>query len=224
MSTRLIGAVVMGHHDEVGLVLPPKIAPYQVVIIPIMKKNQDNSQVLDEAKKIISELDELGVSYKLDDRANISQGIKFNEYEQKGVPIRLVLRPRDLDQGFVEVHRRDTRSKEKEVPRDGIAQRLKDLLDTIQSELKQRALDYRKEHTQIAKTMDDLDEILNKKTGFARAMWNGDVELENVLKDKFKASIRCLPDETKLDASSVPCIFSGEVSKDNREILIAKAY
>jgi prolyl-tRNA synthetase len=224
VSTRLIGAVIMGHHDEVGLVLPPKIAPYQVVIIPILKKNQDNSVVLDEAKKIIEELKAEGISFKLDDRANISQGIKFNEYEQKGVPIRLVLGPRDLENGFVEVHRRDTRSKEKEIARAGIAQRLKETLETIQKELLTRALDFRKEHTQVAKSMDDLEEILNKKTGFARAMWNGDVELENVLKDKFKASIRCIPDHTELDAASIPCIFSGDVSGENKEILIAKAY
>ena len=224
VSTRLIGAVVMGHHDEVGLVLPPKIAPYEVVVIPILKKNQDNAEILAIAKEVCEELKQEGVSFKLDDRANISQGIKFNEYEQKGVPLRLVLGARDLEQGNVELHRRDTKTKEKEIPRANIATKIKDLLETIQNDLWQRALDYRKEHTQVATTIDDLEEILNKKTGFARAMWNGDTELENILKDRFKATIRCLPDETELDASSHPCILSGNCDTNNKEVLIAKAY
>ena len=224
VSTRLIGAIIMGHHDDIGLVLPPKIAPYQVVIVPIMMKNKDNSMALDHAKRIKLELDALGVRSKLDDRENISQGIKFNEYEQKGVPLRLVLGPRDLGNGLVELHRRDTQSKDKEVPLEGIASRLKELLDTIQNDLLQKALDYRKEHTQVANSIDDLEDILNNKTGFARAMWNGDVELENVLKTRYKASIRCLPDHKELDVKTIPCIFSGEISDKNKEVLIAKAY
>ena len=224
VSTRLIGAIIMGHHDDIGLVLPPKIAPYQVVIVPIMMKNKDNSMALDHAKRIKLELDALGVRSKLDDRENISQGIKFNEYEQKGVPLRLVLGPRDLENGLVELHRRDTQSKDKEVPLEGIASRLKELLDTIQNDLLQKALDYRKEHTQVANSIDDLEDILNNKTGFARAMLNGDVELENVLKTRYKASIRCLPDHKELDVKTIPCIFSGEISDKNKEVLIAKAY
>lgn len=224
VSTRLIGAVIMGHHDEIGLVLPPKIAPYQIVIVPILKKNQDNSMVLKEAQKIKKELMGFGVRVKLDDRDNISQGIKFAEYECKGVPLRLVLGSRDLENGLVEVHRRDTKTKDKEVPLEGLARRLTEDLDTIQAELLKRAFDYRKEHTQVANSMDDLDEILNKKTGFARAMWNGDIELEDLLKNRYKASIRCLPDSTELNPKTVPCIFSGEISDKNKEVLIAKAY
>jgi prolyl-tRNA synthetase len=224
VSTRLIGAVIMGHHDEIGLVLPPRIAPYQVVIVPILKKNDENILVLTEAKKIIEELKALNISYKFDDRDNISQGIKFNEYEQKGVPIRLVVGPKDLENGFVEIHRRDTKSKEKDVPRAGIAERLKSLLETIQKDLLQRALDYRKAHTQTVKNLDELEDVLNNKTGFARAMWNGDVALEALLKERFKASIRCIPDQRELDAKTIPCILSGSVSANNKEILIAKAY
>jgi prolyl-tRNA synthetase len=224
VSTRLIGAVVMGHHDEVGLLLPPEIAPYQVVIIPIMKKNQDNSLVLDEAQKIITELKAQNIRYKLDARENISQGIKFNEYEQKGVPIRLVIGPKDLENGFVEVHRRDLRTKEKEIARAGIAEKIKSDLATIQNALLQRALDYRKAHTNNAKSIDDLEEILNKQTGFARAMWNGDVELEKILKERFKASIRCIPDEQYHNKKDFPCILSGKIADENIEILIAKAY
>lgn len=224
VSTRLVGALVMGHHDDVGLILPPAIAPYQVVIIPILKKNQDNTEILDHVKKINSELQELGISTKLDDRANISQGIKFNEYEQKGVPIRLIIGPKDLEQGQVEIHRRDLKSKEKGIAREGIAQKLKDLLDEIQAGLLKRAQDFRKEHTATAKNMEELAEKLNEPGGFVRAMWNGDTELENVLKDKHKATIRCMPDDKELDSSSVPCVFSGKVDTNNKEILIAKAY
>lgn len=224
VSTRLVGAVVMGHHDEVGLVLPPRIAPYQVVIVPILKKNQDNTVVLDESKKIKAELEELGVRVKLDDREKISQGIKFNEYEQKGVPIRLVVGPKDLEEGNVEVHRRDIRSKDKGIPREAIAKRLSELLEEIQTGLLQRAKDYREEHTTIARNIDELAEQIEKPGGFVRAMWNGDVALEDVLKEKFKATIRCMPDETKLDKTDIPCIFSGETKDTNVEILIAKAY
>jgi prolyl-tRNA synthetase len=224
VSTRLIGAVIMGHHDDVGLILPPRIAPYQVVIVPILKKNEANTIVRDQAEKIKKELEALNIRVKFDDRDNISQGIKFAEYEKKGVPLRLVLGARDLENNVVELHRRDTKTKEKDIPLEGISQKLKDLLEIIQNGLLQRAFDYRKEHTTVANRIEDLEEILNKKTGFARAMWNGDLELENVLKTRYKASIRCLPDSTELDIKKVPCIFSGEISDKNKEVLIAKAY
>lgn len=223
VSTRLVGAVVMGHHDDVGLVLPPKIAPYQVVIIPILKKNADNTEILAEVNKINDELKAEGVTTKLDDRLKISQGHKFNEYEQKGVPIRLVIGPKDLAEGNVEVHRRDIKSKEKGISRSGIGVYLKDLLETIQNDLFQRAKDFREKSTYTASTIDELEEKINKPGGFIRAMWNGDVELENVLKNRFKATIRCIPDETKL-SSDMPCIFSGDKNDKNIEILIAKAY
>lgn len=224
VSTRLVGALVMGHHDDVGLILPPAIAPYQVVIIPIMFKNKDNTAIIEHAAKINSELQEAGITTKLDDRENISQGIKFNEYEQKGVPIRLIIGPKDMEESVVEIHRRDIKSKEKDIAREGIATRLKELLNEIQSSLLQRALDFRKEHTSTAKDMNELKEKLNKPGGFVRAMWNGDTALETVLKEKHKATIRCMPDDKELDATSIPCVFSGELSNNNQEILIAKAY
>jgi prolyl-tRNA synthetase len=224
VSTRLVGAVVMGHHDEIGLILPPAIAPYPVVIIPILIRNKDNSAALNASKQIQQELEQLGIRCKLDDRENITQGIKFNEYEQKGVPVRLVIGPKDLEQGFVEIHRRDIRSKEKEIPREGIAQRLKLLLDEIQNNLFKRACDFRESLSFTAETIDEIGEKLNSSGGFVRCMWNGDTKLEEILKERFKATIRCIPDEKKLDKNKYPCVISGQLSDNNIEILVAKAY
>ena len=223
VSTRLIGAVIMGHHDEVGLILPPKVAPYQIVIVPILKKNMDNSLVLDKAYEIKKTLDQLNIRVKIDAREQISQGIKFNEYEQKGIPVRLVIGARDLENNQVEVHRRDIRSKEKGVALEGLETYLANLLEEIQNSLFKRALDYRQENTHNVKTLDELTEVLNKKSGFARANWNGDLELERILKDKFSSSIRCMPLEKELP-SDFPCIISGTISEQNHEVLIAKAY
>lgn len=224
VSTRLVGAIVMGHHDDVGLVLPPKIAPYQVVIIPILKKGDANTEILAELDKVATELRELDIRIKIDSRENISQGFKFNEYEQKGVPLRLVLGLRDLAEGHVELHRRDLKTKEKGIPRSGIGLYIKQLLENIQQDLFQRAIDYREQHTTTALNMTELEAQLEAPGGFVRALWNGDVALEAVLKEKFKATIRCIPDDKVLDATKIPCVFSGLVDKANKEILIAKAY
>lgn len=228
VSTRLIGALIMGHYDEVGLILPPKIASYQVVLIPILKKGTDQSQnepVINELKKIEAELKELGIRVKLDAREGITQGIKFNEYEQKGVPLRIALGARDLEQGQLELHCRLDRSKEKGLARAGIAELVRTKLDEIQTAMFERAKAFRIENSKTVEKIEELDEVFNKETpGFARAMWNGDTELEKVLKDKHKASIRCMPFKTQLDKSKTPCLFSGEISDNNVEILIAKAY
>ncbi len=214
----------MGHHDNAGLILPPRIAPYPVVIIPILKKNQDNSALLEHVTKINTELQALGIRTKLDTREKISQGIKFNEYEEKGVPIRLVVGPRDMEEGVVEIHRRDIQSKDKGIPREGLANRIKDLLDEIQTALFNRAKQFRDESTFIATNIDEMGARLETQGGLARAAWNGDTKLENILKEKFKATIRCMPTERMLDLSSTPCILSGVISEKNMEILIAKAY
>ena len=225
VSTRLIGAIIMGHHDDIGLILPPQIAPYQVVIIPILKKNIDNSLALDKAYEIANLLKSRGIRVKVDSRDTISQGIKFNEYEQKGVPIRLVVGARDLENGVVEIHRRDICSKEKGISLDGIDVYISRLLTEIQAGLLQRAKDFRASRTKTVTNIDDLQAVLEgEEAGFGRAMWNGDVELEKILKDKYSATIRCLPEETELDAAKLPCILSGQISADNKEILIAKAY
>ncbi len=223
VSTRLIGAIIMGHHDEVGLILPPKVSPYQVIIIPILKKNMDNSVVLDKSYEIKSDLEKLGISVKIDARDQISQGIKFNEYEQKGIPIRLVVGSRDLENNQVEIHRRDIRSKEKGIALEGLGKFIKNLLDEIQNNLFQRATNFRQENTKNVKNLDELAELLNSGGGFARSKWNGDTELEKILKEKFSASIRCLPLKKEL-SDDYPCILSGTISSENKEILIAKAY
>ena len=224
VSTRLVGALVMGHHDDVGLILPPKIAPYQVVLIPILKKNMDNTEIINHAQKINEELKALGIRTKLDDRTNISQGIKFNEYEQKGVPVRLVVGPQDMENDQVEIHRRDIKSKQKGIARAGIANHIQELLKTIQSDLLSRAQKFRNEHTTIANNLEELGSKLNEPGGFIRAMWNGNTELETILKEEYKATIRCIPDNKELDSSEIPCILSGEVGSNNVEILIARAY
>ncbi len=224
VSTRLVGAIVMGHHDDVGLVLPPKIAPYQVVIIPILKKNEDNSKILEHVKLIEAELKDIGIRTKLDARENISQGIKFNEYEQKGAPIRIAVGPRDMEEGVVELHRRDLKTKEKGIAREGLGLKIRDLLEIIQNELFKRAIDFRESHTSTAISIDDLGAKLDSPGGFVRAMWNGDTKLEEVIKDKFKATIRCMPDDKKLDANKIPCVLSGSISDKNIEVLIARAY
>jgi prolyl-tRNA synthetase len=224
VSTRLVGAIVMGHHDDVGLILPPKIAPYQVVIIPILKKNMDNSLINDHIKKINDELKAVGIRTKIDNRTNISQGIKFNEYEQKGVPIRLVIGPQDIENNQVEIHRRDIKSKEKGISRNGVADYISNLLEVIQSDLLLKAKKFRDDHTSIAINLEDLSIKLNEPGGFIRAMWNGDTALESILKEEHKATIRCIPDNKELDSSKIPCILSGEVNSQNIEILIARAY
>ena len=229
VSTRLIGALIMGHYDEVGLILPPKIASYQVVVIPVLKRGADASQnapVLREVEAITAELKAAGIRVKLDARDTISQGVKFNEYEQKGVPLRIAVGPRDCEQGVVELHRRDTRSKEQGIPRAGLTEKVKALLDTIQMDLYKRALKFREEHTKVVRNMTELDALFSSESapGFARAMWNGDTELEKILKEKYKASIRCMPFRRVLDSATHPCLVSGSISDKNSEILIAKAY
>jgi prolyl-tRNA synthetase len=224
VSTRLIGAIIMGHYDEVGLILPPKIAPYPVVIIPILVRNQDNSKTIALGKELQKNLRDLGIESKLDDRENISHGLKFKEYEEKGVPIRLAFGPKDLEANVLELHRRDLKTKDKGIPISGIELRVKNLLDEIQNSLFERALKFREDATKTVSSMEELEEFFNTSSGFARAVWNGDTALETVLKEKFKASIRCMPQETKLDKESLACLFSGTVSKNNVEIIIAKAY
>lgn len=222
VSTRLVGALIMGHHDDVGLILPPKVAPFAVVIVPIMKKNQDNNMVLEQSHHIQAELQARGISVKLDDRANITQGIKLNEYEQKGVPVRIVVGPRDLEESKVEVHRRDTKEKIKGVSRNGLDEYIEKLLETIHKDLYKRAESFREDNILVARSMDEMAEHLEANKGFTRVMWNGDVALEEKLKEQ-KATIRCMPFDKKLDPS-IPCVFSGEVSENNKEILVAKAY
>lgn len=219
VSTRLIGALVMAHSDDDGLVLPPRIAPLQVVVVPIYKGEEQKQQIADRMQPVIAELKALGISVKYDDNDNARPGWKFNEYEMKGVPVRIAIGARDLEQGVIEVARRDTKEKQT-VPFAGVAQHIVRLLDEIQQNLFNRAREYRDSHITPVDTWEDFQQVLNHKGGFIAAHWDGTPETEAAIKEQTKATIRCIP----LDASDEPgaCVFSGKPSQ--RRVLFAQAY
>ena len=217
MTTRMIGALIMAHSDDKGLILPPNIAPIQVVIVPIYKGKDEFEAISEAGNRIKNELKELGISVKFDDRDTQKPGWKFAEYELKGVPVRLALGPRDIQNGKVELARRDTLQKSI-VSQEGIAAHIKELLKEMQESIYNKALKYRSDMTRKVDSWDELIEVLDKG-GFALAHWDGTVESENKIKNT-KATIRCLP----LDAEDEEgkCIVSGKPSK--RRVVIAKAY
>ena len=219
VSTRLIGALVMAHSDDEGLVLPPRLAPLQVVIVPIYK-GQDQKNLLDERiKSIVAELKSAGIRVKYDDTDYSRPGWKFAEYELKGVPVRLALGSRDLDNNSIEVARRDTRQKES-YSLDGLAGRLRDLLDTIQQSMFDKAKAYLTSHITPADSMEELVRILDEKGGFVSAHWDGSSETELAIKEQTKATIRCIPLNNPLEPGV--CIFSGKPS--SQRVLFARAY
>lgn len=219
VTTRLIGALIMTHSDDDGLVLPPNLAPFQVVIVPIYKSDEELLKVSDKVQGIIQELRALGISVKYDDRTTQKPGWKFAEYELKGVPVRLALGPRDLEQNTIEVARRDTLTKEV-VAINEIAAYVKNLLNTIQVNLFEKAKKYRNEHITKVDNFDDFKDVLDRKGGFVSAHWDGTVETEQKIKELTKATLRCIP----LDA--VPeqgkCVLTGKPS--DKRVLFAKAY
>lgn len=218
VSTRLMGALIMAHSDDNGLVLPPVLAPIQVVMIPIYK-NEEQLQAVSEAfTPVLKELRELGVSVKLDDNDNKKPGWKFAEYELKGVPVRLAMGARDLENGTVEVMRRDTLEKET-LPLSGIAGHIKELLSDIQSNIFRKALEYRKTHTYKVDTYEDFKAKLDEG-GFVLAHWDGTPETEAKIKEETKATIRCIPLDSVEEEGT--CIYSGKPSK--RRVLFARAY
>lgn len=219
VSTRLMGALIMSHSDDKGLVLPPKLAPFQVVIVPIYKGDEQYKTVVEAGNKIKEELKDLGISVKFDDRDTHKPGWKFAEYELKGVPVRLALGARDLKNGTVELARRDTLEKNT-YPQEGIAKTIKDLLNEIQDNIYQKALNFRKDNTHTADTLDEFKDILNDKGGFVYAHWDGTKETELKIKDATKATIRCIPVDNKLEDGV--CIFSGKPS--TQRVLFAKSY
>lgn len=216
VSTRLVGGLIMTHSDDDGLVLPPKLAPVQVVIVPIPKPAPALTEV---AEKIAAQLRAKGVSVKIDNDDQNRPGFKFAEYEMIGVPVRLGLGQRDLDAGQVEVARRDTKEKSN-VPFDGIADYVASLLDEIQTNLFNRAKTYRDEHITKVDTWAELEEVLENKGGFAYAHWDGTTETELEIKERTKATIRCIP----IDGEKEPgkCILTGKPSE--RRVLFARAY
>ncbi|MFN4284439.1 MAG: proline--tRNA ligase [Lacibacter sp.] len=219
VSTRLIGALVMAHSDDDGLVLPPRIAPLQVVIIPIYKGEEQKQQISERLQPLIAELKALGISVKYDDSDNNRPGWKFNEYEMKGVPVRVAIGARDLEQGVVEVARRDTKEKQI-IPFEGAAQYMKQLLEAIQQNLYNRAKAFRDAHITPVNSWDEFQQVLQTKGGFVAAHWDGTAETEAAIKEQTKATIRCIP----LDAveETGTCVFSGKPSQ--RRVLFAQAY
>jgi prolyl-tRNA synthetase len=216
VSTRLMGALIMTHSDDEGLVVPPKLASTQVVIIPIPKPNDEINAAVE---KIMTELKAKGITVKYDQDKKKRPGFKFAEYEMHGIPVRLGIGKRDLEKGVVEVARRDTKEKSSQ-PIEGIAGYVEQLLEDIQNNLFQRALDYRTEHSSNADTMEEFQEILENKGGFIYAHWDGTVETEKKIKELTKATIRCIPNDWKEEEGK--CILTGKPS--NRRVVLAKSY
>jgi prolyl-tRNA synthetase len=218
VSTRLIGALIMAHSDDNGLVLPPKLAPIQVVIVPIFKSEEELAKISAAINPIINSLKSAGISVKYDDDDKQRSGWKFAEYELRGVPVRLGIGMRDLENGTIEVARRDTLTKEV-MPRENIAEKIVSLLDDIQKSLFDRALKFREDNTFIIDTWEEFTERI-EKGGFILAHWDGTAETEEKIKEETKATIRCIPLNSVEEAGK--CVFSGRPSA--KRVLFARAY
>lgn len=219
VSTRLIGGLVMAHSDDDGLVLPPRIAPLQVVIVPIYKGDEQKAMIDHKVHAIMQQLKDLGIRVKYDDSDNSRPGWKFAQYEMQGVPVRLAIGARDLENNVVEVARRDTKAK-MTVGIDGISFYIKTLLDEIQVHMFNKALAYRNEHITSANTWDEFVTLLDSKTGFISAHWDGTPETEEKIKELTKATIRCIPLDNPLEDGK--CILTGNPS--TQRVLFARAY
>lgn len=219
VSTRLIGALVMAHSDDEGLILPPKIAPTQVVIVPIYKGEESKPVIDAKANALMAELKAAGIRVKYDNSDNTRPGWKFAEYEMKGVPVRIAIGARDIENNVAELARRDTREKSS-VSFDGLANRIVNLLDEIQKAIYNKALAYRDEHITKVDSWDEFVKVLNEKGGFISAHWDGTAETEEKIKEQTKATIRCIPIDNP--AEEGVCVFSGKPSK--QRVLFAQAY
>ena len=219
VSTRLIGALVMAHSDDDGLILPPKIAPLQVVIVPIYKGDEQKAMIDNKVKDILSQLKDLGIRVKYDDNDNNRPGWKFAQYEMQGVPVRIAIGARDLENNVVEVARRDTKAK-MTVDINGISFYVKELLDEIQLHIYNKAKKNTEEHITPANTWTEFIDLLDNKTGFISAHWDGTPETEEKIKEITKATIRCIPLNNPLEDGA--CIFTGNPS--TQRVLFARAY
>ena len=219
VSTRLIGAIIMAHADNNGLVLPPKLAPLQAVIIPIYKTDDQLAQITGIASKIRSDLESSGISVKYDDRDTHTPGWKFADYELKGVPVRIAIGPRDIENLTVEIARRDTLTKNT-IPVDNVSRHVPLLLEEIQASILEKALSFRNDNTYYPDTWNEFKKILDDKGGFIMAHWDGTTETENRIKEETKATIRCIPFDSPEEEGK--CIFTGNSSK--RRVLFARAY
>jgi prolyl-tRNA synthetase len=219
VSTRLMGALIMAHSDDDGLILPPKLAPIHVVVVPIFKTEDELNRISEKVNQIASSLRKQGYAVKFDNRDTQKPGFKFAEWELKGVPVRIAIGPRDLENGTVEVARRDT--KEKQVMKlEEVASAIPKLLDDIQANIYQRALSFRAEHTTEVNSYDEFKKVLDDKAGFVSAHWDGSTETEAAIKEQTKATIRCIPLDAKEEDGK--CILTGKPSR--KRVLFARAY
>lgn len=219
VTTRLIGALIMTHSDDNGLVLPPNLAPYQVVIVPIYKSEEELNAISIRVQQLMQELKKMGISVKFDDRTTQKPGWKFAEYELKGVPVRLAMGPRDLENGTIEIARRDTLEKQT-LSQEGIAAVVENLLKQIQSDLFLKAKTYRDNHITEVNNFEEFVEVLDKKGGFIAAHWDGTAETEKKIKELTKATLRCIPLDAKEEKGK--CVLTGNDS--NKRVLFARAY
>ncbi|MBK0384045.1 proline--tRNA ligase [Pedobacter sp. SD-b] len=219
VSTRLMGALIMAHSDDQGLVLPPKLAPIQVVIVPIYKGDEELNEISEQVLIITNELKKKGISFKYDNRDTQRPGFKFAEYELKGVPIRLAFGGRDLENNTIEIARRDTRTKET-ISREGLVDVIEKLLEEIQENIYKKAFDYRAEMTTEVNSYNEFKKVLEEKGGFIAAHWDGTPETESKIKEETKATIRCIPLKNKQEEGI--CIVTGKPSKER--VIFALAY
>jgi prolyl-tRNA synthetase len=219
VSTRLMGALIMTHSDDKGLVLPPRLAPIQVVIVPIYRGDDELEAIQTYVQEIIEKLKRVGIKVHFDARDTHRPGFKFAEWELKGVPVRLAIGKRDMENNQVEVARRDTGEKHT-APVDGLTEHILDLLDDVQQALFKRALAFREANTRKADSYEEFKEILEKHGGFILAHWDGTTETELRIKEETKATIRCIPLDAEEEEGK--CIVTGKPSK--RRVLFAKAY
>lgn len=219
VSTRLIGGLIMAHSDDDGLILPPKLAPIHVVIIPIFRSDEELNKVSAAVEPLINELKQVGLSVKFDNRDTHKPGFKFAEYEMKGVPVRIAIGPRDLENGTIEVARRDTKEKQVMKAADAVRE-IPKLLEDIQKNIYARALKFRTEKTTSVETFEEFKNVLDGKGGFVLAHWDGSPETETKIKEETKATVRCIPLEAKEESGK--CVYSGKPS--NRRVLFARAY
>ena len=219
VSTRLMGALIMAHSDNNGLVLPPKLAPIQVVMVPIYKGLEQLDEIRARFETLAAALREKGISVKIDDRDNVRSGFKFAEYELKGVPVRLAMGPRDLENGTIELARRDTLTKETR-PQEGLVEYIEQLMTEIQENIYRKALTYRDSMITKVDTWEEFQRVLDEKGGFISAHWDGTVETEVAIKEATKATIRCIPIVAVPEEGT--CIYSGKPS--HCRVLFARSY
>src|SRR5262249_49233639 len=219
LSTRMIGALIMAHGDDNGIVIPPKLATTQVVMVPISRKPEERERVMQAVEKFAAEFRKAGIGYKIDDREQYSPGWKFNEWEKRGVPLRIEVGPKDLDRNQVVLARRDNREKAP-ASQDGLERTVPEMLDTIQKSLYQRALEFREKHTYYVEDYAKLREILDGEGGFIWSHWCGSGECEEQVKDETKATIRNIPRDSRPEEGK--CIKCG--GRSAQRVILARAY